>query len=325
MQVANRRYTSLVLCAGCGGMAHGLEWAGFDPVLLLDNREVACESLRFNRPGWNVRQMDLRDFDPIEEGMPDVDLMAAGLPRLRGAAASARVTELENEFELVRAAVWLTHAVRPRGLLLDNVPDLVTADTYAELRSFVELELEHLGYRFGWFVVNAADHGVAQDRRHGILVALQQSLFDRFVVPSASSPRRSVGEVLRESMAMNGWVHADEWAALADKPAPTLVGGSWERGGADLGPTGTKRSWAKMGVDGGTVADSVPAIDFAWNPDGDRSELIRLTVSQTALLQGFPEGWRVAGLKTARYRQVANAMPPPLAHALGTAIASALG
>lgn len=324
MEVA-RRYTSLVVCAGAGGMAQGLERAGFDPVLLLDNRNEACDTLRLNRPGWHILQTDLRDFDPIEQGTPDVDLLAAGLPRLRGSAAAARALDPESDFELVKATVWLTHAVRPRAILLDNVPDLAAADVYAELRSFVQAELEHLGYRLGWYVVNASDYGVAQDRKHGILVALQRPFFDRFAIPPITVPRRTVGEVLRASMRMGGWNRADEWAALANRPAPTLVGGSWDRGGADLGPTGTKRSWEQMGVDGGTIADAVPGIDFAWNPIGDRSERVRLTVSQAAILQGFPEEWHVAGRKTAMYRQIANAMPPPLAQALGTAIADAFG
>ncbi|WP_301851173.1 DNA cytosine methyltransferase [Rhodococcus pyridinivorans] len=319
------RYTSLVVCAGAGGMAQGLERAGFDPVLTLDNRKEACDTLRFNRPDWHVLQMELQDFDPIEQGIPEIDLLAAGLPRLRGSASASRVVDPETDFDLVKATVWLSHAVRPRAILLDNVPDLVTADVYAELRSFVQAELEHLGYRVGWHVVNAVDYGVPQDRKHGILIALPPHVFERFVIPPTVEPRRTVGEVLRESMRTGGWSRADEWAALANRPAPTLVGGSWDRGGADLGPTGSKRKWEQMGVDGGTVADAVPTIDFAWNPVGDRSERVRLTVAQAAILQGFPEDWRVAGLKTARYRLIANAMPPPLAHALGSAIADALG
>jgi len=324
MEVA-KRYSSMVVCAGAGGLALGLEKAGFDPVLLLDNRKEACETLRTNRPDWNVLHMDLQDFDPMDQGTPEVDLLAAGLPRLRGSAAAARDLDPDKDFELVKAAVWLTHAVRPRAVLLDNVPDFVTSAVYAELRSFVQAELEHLGYRLGWYVVNAVDYGVAQHRKHGILVALQRSAFDQFAIPPSIVPRRTVGEVLRESMRMSGWSRADEWAALANRPAPTLVGGSWDRGGADLGPTGTKRSWEEMGVDGGTISDAVPGVDFAWNPSGDRSERVRLTVAQAAILQGFPEEWYVAGRKTAMYRQIANAMPPPLAQALGTALVDAIG
>lgn len=321
----SERFTSLEVCAGAGGMALGLEQAGFDPVLLLDNREVSCETLRLNRPNWDVRFVDLLDFDPADDQQVyGVDLLAAGLPRLRGAAAASRIVDKDSEIELLKATVWLAHSVRPRALLIDNVPDLVTGHAYTDIREFMHDELAHLGYALRWFVINAVDHGVPQERKHGILVAMEPGRIGHFDVPATSAPRRQVGDSLRESMRARGWPQADEWADLAALPAPTLVGGSWDRGGADLGPTGSKRAWARLGVDGATVGDEVPPINFAWAPGAGRSGLIKLTVEQTALLQGFPTEWKVAGRKTARYRQIANAMPPPLARSLGLALASAL-
>lgn len=320
-----RRFTSFEVCAGAGGMTLGLEQAGFDPVLLLENRPVSCETLKVNRPSWDVLCADLLEFDPVDQHQVyNVDLLTAGLPRLRGAAASSRSSDGTNEIELLKATVWLMHAVLPQALLIDNVPDMVIGDAYADVRQFVHDELTHLGYGLRWFVINAVDHGVPQDRKHGILLAMSSQRIDRFEVPAASSPEQPVGEFLRESMRANGWRQADDWADFADKPAPTLVGGSWERGGADLGPTGSKRAWARLGVDGGTVADEPPATDFAWAPGSTRSRMVRLTVEQTALVQGFPREWMVAGKKTAKYRQIANAMPPPLAQVIGSGIAAAL-
>ncbi|MDH6680580.1 DNA (cytosine-5)-methyltransferase 1 [Rhodococcus sp. LBL1] len=320
------RLTSLEICAGAGGLALGLEHAGFDPLLLLDNRREACETLRANRPGWDVRQVDLLEFDPVDsQHVYDVDLLVAGLPRLKAKAAVSRTRDNDGELGLIKATVMLTYGVQPRAVLIDNVPDLVTSSTYAPLREYVEDELTHLGYTLHWFVVNAADYGVAQDRKHGILVAFKGSGAESFEVPPPRiDPDLTVGNVLYESMSAGGWSRAVEWAEQANRLAPTLVGGSWERGGADLGPTGSKTAWARMGVDAGTVADTVPGPDFVWIPDGGRDGMVKLTVDQAALLQGFPDGWAIAGRKTARYRQVGNAMPPPLARALGTAIRKAL-
>jgi DNA (cytosine-5)-methyltransferase 1 len=98
--------------------------------------------------------------------------------------------------------------------------------------------------------------------------------------------------------------------------APALVGGSKKHGGADLGPTRAKEAWAKLGVDGRGVADAVPSKDFNGMP--------RLTVRMAARIQGFPDSWQFAGRKTAAYRQVGNAFPPPVARAVGVAIAEAL-
>ncbi|MFD9573834.1 DNA cytosine methyltransferase [Streptomyces sp. NPDC059982] len=319
------RLKSLDICSGAGGLALGLEQAGFDPVLLLDNRDVACRTLRANRPSWNVHETNLLDFDPAEHRQTyDVDLLSAGLPRVKATATVAR-RDSKAELELLKAAIYLLHGVQPRAVLIENVPDLVTKPAYRPIRAYLEEELSHLGYGHRWFVLNAADHGVPQTRRQGILVAFKGDALDRFVEPTPTTPHpRTVGETLLESMSARGWTDAERWAAQADKPAPTLVGGSWERGGADLGPTGSKQAWARMGVDGGTVADRVPDKDFRWDPALGRPGMMPLTVAQAALLQGFPSTWRIEGRKTAMYRQVGHASPPPVGRALGTAIAAAL-
>lgn len=308
------------VCAGAGGLALGLEQAGFEPVLLLDNKPVACETLRMNRPQWDVLEMDLLDFVPDEHSKTyDVDLLSAGLPRVKSSATAAR-TETNEEERLLEAAILLTYSIQPRAVLIENVPGLVDAAAFEPLREFVRKELEHLGYRLHWFVLNAADFGVPQDRKQGVLVALKDRYFDLFRPPARTVLKRlSVGEALRQSMAARGWSGADAWADQATSVAPTLVGGSDNRGGADLGPTGTKAAWARMGVNGGALADEAPG------PEVDRYPgLIKLTDAQAARLQSFPAAWLFAGRKTARYRQIGHASPPPVGEALGTAVARAL-
>ncbi|MGW4228772.1 DNA cytosine methyltransferase [Streptomyces sp. NPDC004980] len=308
------------VCAGAGGLALGLEQAGFDPVLLLDNKPVACETLRMNRPRWNVLQTDLRDFVPDEHPLTyDVDLLSAGPPRVKSSATVAR-TDTDEEERLLMAAVLLAYSVQPRAVIIENVPGLVDSEAFKPLRKLIRKELEHLGYRLCWFVLNAADFGVPQDRKQGVLVALKERYFDRFRPPVPTvKDHVSVGRALRHSMASRGWNGADAWAAQALSVAPTLVGGSDNRGGADLGPTGTKKAWARMGVNGGTLADEVPGPEL----DGT-SGMVTLTASQTALLQGFPADWQFAGRKTARYRQIGHASPPPVGTALGLAVVEAL-
>ncbi|MFD3554115.1 DNA cytosine methyltransferase [Streptomyces goshikiensis] len=319
------RLSCLAVCAGAGGLALGLEEAGFDPVLLLDNRSVACETLRLNRPQWNVLETDLLDFDPADhQATYDVDLLAAGLPRVKASAAVARENSTE-EIRILEATIMLMHGVQPRALLIENVPDLVSKPAYEPIRARVTAELEHLGYRHRWFVLNAMDHGVPQDRKQGILVAFKGDSVEGFVPPAPDTePSITVGEALGASMAARGWPSAAAWAAQADKVAPTLVGGSWNRGGADLGPTGSKRSWARMRVNGGTVADELPGPDFPWDASLGTKGMVALTVEQAARLQGFPEDWSFAGRKTARYRQVGHASPPPVGRSLGLAIRAAL-
>ncbi|MFE8973427.1 DNA cytosine methyltransferase [Streptomyces cyaneofuscatus] len=307
------------VCAGAGGLALGLEAAGFEPALLLDKKRVACETLRLNRPAWNVLETDLLDFDPTEHRHTyDVDLLSAGLPRVKSSATVARA-ETEEELRLLEAAVLLAPSIQPRALIIENVPGLVDSPKFEGIREFIRKELEHLGYRFRWFVLNAADFGVPQDRKQGVLVALKKQYFDAFEPPVPTVVDHvTVGTALGRSMAARGWLGADAWVAQAISVAPTLVGGSDNRGGADLGPTGSKKAWERMRVNGGALGNDVPG------PGDPVSGMIKLTDTQTALLQSFPEDWRFAGKKTARYRQIGHASPPPVGTALGMAVAAAL-
>ncbi|MDX3694167.1 DNA cytosine methyltransferase [Streptomyces europaeiscabiei] len=317
--------TFVDVCSGAGGLALGLEQAGFESRLLLDDDEVAVKTLRTNRPRWNVLQADLLDFDPSEHPVSyDVDLLAAGLPRVKS-SATVRRTDSGMEERLLEATVYLVHAIRPRAILIENVPGLAHSDEYQQFRDFARAELAHLGYEFSWFVVNAADFGVPQNRKQGVLVAVERQQAKAFQPPAPTVQQpTTVGAALGTSMASRGWQDAARWAAQADQPAPTLVGGSKNRGGADLGPTGAKRKWATMGVNGHTVGDEIPGADFVWNPELGRDNMVKITSAQAALLQGFPETWEIAGLKTARYRQIGHATPPPVGRALGRAIAKAL-
>ncbi|MET7675182.1 DNA cytosine methyltransferase [Streptomyces seoulensis] len=312
-------FTFLEMCAGAGGQALGLERAGFTPVMLIDSKADACFTLDLNRPHWDAVCMDLAQFDP--RSRPDVmgvDLISGGLPRVKSSASVGRAEDNE-ERRLLRAAISLVCLVRPKAVLLENVPDLVEGAEFDADRDWIEKELRQVGLHANWGVLNAADFGVPQNRRSGFLVALSEPFNTRFAwpAPSGAAPR-SVGDVLGPSMAARGWPGAERWTQEANRPAPALVGGSDRRGGGDLGPTGSKKAWAALGVNGNSLGDEPPGPDFPVD------ELPKLTVEQAAMIQSLPRDWGLFGGKTSRYRQVGHAMPPPLATALGLAIATAL-
>jgi DNA (cytosine-5)-methyltransferase 1 len=121
-------------------------------------------------------------------------------------------------------------------------------------------------------------------------------------------------------MSANGWRGAKAWGRRANDIAPTIVGGSKKHGGPDLGPTRAKRAWREMGVNALGIADSAPG----------RSDpvtlLPKLTCEMVARLQGWNGDdyeWTFTGRKTASYRQIGNAFPPPVARALGSRIVAA--
>jgi site-specific DNA-cytosine methylase len=316
------RFTSLEVCAGLGGQALGLERAGFDPVLLIDDDEKCCKTLKLNRRRWNVQQTDIRRFDPREMqngGLRQLDLISGGLPRIKSSAQVARQSD-DPEREILHTVVRLAAVVRPRALLLENLDALVNGDKFADDRASIQRQLVDVGYRVHWNVLDAADFGVPQYRRSGFLVALSNSVAATFQWPTGRpESSATVGEVLLDSMASRGWVGAKRWAQeRANRPGPALIGGSNRRGGADLGPSGSKRAWLNVGIDGSSLSDDAPPPDFP--EDG----VPKINVRQAAMLQRVPDDWLIFGGKTAVYRQIGHAMPPSLGEAVGTAVATAL-
>lgn len=305
--------TSVEICTGAGGQALGLERAGFDHTAAVEIDAHACQTLRLNRPSWNVIEGDLLGWSGAAHA--GVDLLAGGVP-CPPFSKAGRQLGADDERDLFPKAIELVDEIRPRAVMLENVRGLLDAvfDTY---RNNVEKQLIALGYTPGWRLLNASDYGVSQLRPRVVFVGIQKDLADKFEWPT---PRKTqpatVGELLHDLMAANGWEGADEWAAQANTIAPTLVGGSKKHGGPDLGPTRARRAWAGLGVEGRTIADQAPEPGHEGMP--------RLTVRMAARVQGFPDEWQIVGRKTNAYRQVGNAFPPPVAEAVGRQIAKAL-
>ncbi|NUT25688.1 MAG: DNA (cytosine-5-)-methyltransferase [Streptomyces sp.] len=214
---------------------------------------------------------------------------------------------------------------------------------------------QDLEMRRVWRRLDASNFGVPQLRPRAILVAIRNDIIERngveFVWPERLARRTQASVVgnLRRSMkerCEDFWDRNQdgepagpddrtgknvfyEWLIRAKKAkdagrgvAPTLVGGSKKHGGADLGPTRAKRAWEAMGVNAMGVANDRKECDA--ERDLFRLAGPMLTVEQAAIIQGFPRDWDFQGKKTARYRQVGNAFPPPVAEAVGRAIAAVL-
>jgi DNA (cytosine-5)-methyltransferase 1 len=308
------------ICAGAGGQALGLERAGFEHALAVELDAMACATLRANRPGWKVAEGDVADqalWRPRD--YRDVALLAGGVP-CPPFTVAGRQLGATDERDLFAWAVELCGIIRPRALLLENVRGLSTS-RFSAYRQHVLDRLRDLGYVPGWRLLHASDFGVPQLRPRFVLVAVRSQDAPWFRWPAPSSrPPATVGETLGDLMGARGWAGAAAWARRADRIAPTIVGGSKKHGGADLGPTRAKRAWAELGVDGIGVADHAPG------PSDPPALRPRLTCEMVTRLQGWQDdwGWRFSGRKTARYRQIGNAFPPPVAEAVGSAIRRAL-
>ena len=304
---------ALELCAGAGGQALGLERAGFGHAGLIENDAAACNTLRLNRPHWNVIAHDL--FEPLDlSPFKGVDLLAGGLPCPPFSVAGKQLGE-GDERNLFSVGINYVDAIRPKAVMFENVKGMLDP-RFADYRAWIDARLRKMGYEPAWKLLHASDFGVPQLRPRVLMVAVRKEASARFEWPTSLPPPPTVGDTLHDLMGACGWQGADDWRVKANRIAPTLVGGSKKHGGPDLGPTRARAAWAELGVDGLGIHDEAPLPGFAGMP--------RLTVRMAARLQGFPDAWGFWGGKTARYRQVGNAFPPPVAAAVAKCISACL-
>ncbi|MBF4573171.1 DNA cytosine methyltransferase [Herbiconiux sp. VKM Ac-1786] len=312
--------TVVEICAGAGGQALGLHNAGFSHALAVELDAYACQTLRDNT-SWKVAEGDVADIDVWDPSdYAGIDLLAGGVPCPPFSIAGKQLGS-SDERDLFAWAVEQVGVIRPRALLLENVRGLAS-NRFAGYRQRILDRLAEFGYVADWRLLHSADFGVPQLRPRFVLVAMREEDAGFFQWPEPKGQVVTVGAALQDLMASNGWKYAEDWARLADDIGPTLVGGSKKHGGADLGPTRAKAAWAALAVDGKGVADEAPGTD--WPHPSVR--MPKLTVPMVARLQGWSDGyeWQFAGRKTAQYRQIGNAFPPPVAEAIGRSIRSAL-
>ncbi len=313
-------YRVVEVCAGAGGQSLGLELAGFEHELSVELDADACGTLRHNRPHGKVAEGDVASpgvWNPAEYA--GASLLAGGVPCPPFTVAGKQLGATD-ERDLFAWAVELCGVIRPRALLLENVRGL-SLPRFSAYRQHVLDRLAELGYVADWRLLHASDYGVPQLRPRFVLVAMRPEDFAYFSWPERQGEPATVGETLLGLMTANGWRGAAAWAKKASDIAPTIVGGSKKHGGPDLGPTRAKRAWREMGVDAMGIADAAPS------RDDPVTLLPKLTCEMVARLQGWDDTayqWTFTGRKTANYRQIGNAFPPPVAHAIGERIRRAM-
>lgn len=308
----SKKYTCVEICAGAGGQALGLELAGFSHVALVELEFQYCSTLLANRPEWNVINCNVKEFKG--EKYKGVDLFAGGVPCPPFSVGGKQLGK-DDERDLFPDALRLIKTIQPKAVLLENVRGIFD-DIFSDYRSYIRTTIESYGYNVYWELLNSSDFGVPQLRPRAVLVGIRKEFDSGFKFPMPLGKMCTVGDALYELMSENGWEKADTWRKGAQTIAPTIVGGSKKHGGADLGPTRSKKTWAALGIDGLGIADKAPEKGFQGSP--------RLTNRMVARIQGFPSTWEFTGKKTAVYRQIGNAFPPPVAEAVGRQIITCL-
>ncbi|MBE6482587.1 MAG: DNA cytosine methyltransferase [Actinomyces ruminicola] len=363
MQKAAGRPLAIDLFSGAGGLGVGVEAAGWTVVAAVDRDETALQTHQANFRGKTFL-VDMADPDEvgdlIEQIRPlGIDLVAGGPPcqpfsragraKIRSLVDAGVRDQYDARKDLWRSFVEVVLEIRPRAVLMENVPDMAIGDDLFVIRSIADI-LEREGYDVDYRLLDAWSYGVPQHRKRFFLQARNDGTPPAW--PHAAAKRYTVRDAIEDLPRLHGTTGAREMPrvhaphselALSlsdnssliydhltravradDKEAFSLMTPSTLY--TDL-PEHLRRyrsdtfkdKYKRLDWDGlsRTITAHI-AKDGYWyiHPSESRT----LTVREAARIQTFPDSFRFAGSRSDAYRQIGNAVPP----ALGRAVASQL-
>ena len=325
------------LFAGAGGLALGLELAGFEEIGLVEIDPIACETLKINRPKWNIINEDivevskrdlLKEFH-LKEG--ELDLLSGGYP-CQSFSYAGKKLGLED----VRGTMFYYYAeflkqLKPKMFFAENVKGLTTHDGGKTINTMINL-FEELGYKVEWKVLNAWDYGVAEKRQRVVIIGIRNDLIDsvKFEYPIPHDYKPVLRDVLQNVPDSIGAKYPESKKKVFDLVPP---GGYWR----DL-PDDVAREYMKscyfMGGGRTGIARRLswdePSLTLTCSPmmkQTDRchpDESRPFTTREYARIQSFPDEWKFSGKMNDIYKQIGNAVPVNLAKCVGEAIMNAL-
>jgi DNA (cytosine-5)-methyltransferase 1 len=329
-----RPFKLLELFAGAGGLALGMEKAGFDSVLLNEIDKHACNTLRQNRPEWNVVEGDISkiDFTPYRD---QIDILSGGFP-----CQSFSYAGKQLGFEDTRGTLFFEFAravkeTNPKVLVAENVRGLLNHDDGKTLAAISDV-IRELGYTLiEPRVLKAVFYQVPQKRERLLLVGIRNDLANKvqFNWPSPYQRMMTMRDALKAGELFATDVPQSEGQKYPKRKADILKlvppGGYWR----DL-PEALQREYmmASYFLGGGKTGMArrlswdEPSLTLTCAPAQKQTERCHpdetrpLTVREYARIQTFPDDWQFAGPISAQYKQIGNAVPVNLAYAVGRSL-----
>lgn len=334
--IPKRTYNVVELFAGAGGLALGLEKAGFKEAALVEIDKYACQTLRKNRPNWNVIEEDIikvaekgiRSY--LSEGIK-VDLLSGGYPCQAFSYAGHKMGLNDVRGTMFYYYAKILEELKPKMFLAENVRGLVSHDNGKTLRTMIEV-FTSIGYRVTWKVLNAWDYNVAQKRERIVIIGIREDIDNSIVYkyPKPYDYKPVLRDVLKNVPKSDGAKYPPKkarvlelvppggyWRDLPDEIAKEYMGSSYYSGG---GRTGMARriSWDE------------PCLTLTCSPAQKQTERCHpdetrpFTIREYARIQSFPDDWEFVGSMSEQYKQIGNAVPVELARAVGLSIINVL-
>ena len=314
--------TCIELFAGAGGLALGLEKAGLTTLQFVEIDSSCCETLKKNRPNWNVVCEDIHNID-FTQYRGKVDIVTGGFPCQAFSYAGKKLG-----MEDVRGTLFYEFArcgkeVSPKVFMAENVLGLVSHDNGRTLQTILSVFGE-LGYKVQYQILNAAFFNVPQKRERIVIVGIREDLDVEFNYPVPNKTMMTLREGLKDCPVSEGQAYSPKKKAVLDLVPP---GGCW----VDLPEEVQKDFMGKSFYSGGgkrgmarRISWDEPCLTLTCSPSQKQTERCHpeetrpFTVREYARIQSFPDDWEFCGGIGDKYKQIGNAVPVNLGYAIGT-------
>ena len=335
-RIKHNKPISIELFAGAGGLALGLEKAGFETIGLIEINKYASETLKKNRPEWNVinedieniSSLNLEEYFNIKKG--ELDLLSGGAPCQSFSYAGKRLGLEDARGTLFYHYALFLEKLKPKMFLFENVRGLLTHDKGRTYEIILDI-FEQAGYSIPENqkkVLNAWDYGVAQKRERLITIGIRKDLVNskKFEFPVPHKYKPVLRDILLDCPKSPGGTYPENkrkifemvppggyWRDIPEKIAKEYMKSCWDMGG---GRTGILR---RLSLD-------EPSLTVLTSPSQKQTERCHpiearpFTVRENARCQSFPDEWEFMGSIGEQYKQVGNAVPVNLAYEIGLKI-----
>lgn len=326
-----RKFTTIELFAGAGGLALGIERANFEPLALIEIDKDAADTLKLNRPNWqvvnddiaNISQLNLEIFFDIRRG--ELDLLSGGAPCQAFSYAGKRLGLEDARGTLFYHYAVFLQRLQPKMFLFENVRGLLTHNKGKTYQTMLNVFTER-GYRVDKKILNAWDYGNAQKRERLITVGVRRDLDLEINFPKPQDYKPVLRDVLKDVPLSLGASYSAYKKNLFELVPP---GGYWRDIPAELAKPYMKSCWEMEGGRTGILRRmslDEPSLAVLTSPTQKQTERCHplearpFTVRENARIQSFPDEWQFCGSMYSQYRQVGNAVPVNLAFAVATEI-----
>lgn len=331
------RFCVLELFAGAGGLALGTEMAGFSHTALVEHNPDAAQTLRKNRPSWNVLEedisvlsfLDLGDVFKLRSG--ELDLLSGGVPCQSFSHAGRRMGLEDTRGTLFHHFAIFLRKLLPKTFLFENVPGLLTHDGGLTF-DIIFSTLSESNYTVQKKILNANNYGVAQKRERLLVLGVRNDLASsvKICFPEPQEYKPVLRDILKDVPESPGASYSEQKRRIFD-----LVpeGGNWRNIPEDIAREYMKSCWNAEGGRTGILrrlALDKPALTIMTAPAQKQTDRCHplfsrpLTVRESARCQSFPDSWQFCGSMASQYRQIGNAVPVLLAKSVAGEIRKGL-